>query len=353
MRLLASLAAATALALAVAAPASAATVSSDGTTLRVLAGPGEVNAITISREQPFGGPPTLTVRDVDTPPVPVAPCTPTLDPAAVTCPAATVGRIDTALGDQDDALTVLAPLPVRASGGPGIDVMTGGPLADTITGDAGDDELSGGGGADVIDGGSGDDDADGSSGADTIVMRDRKPDTAACGPGRDHVRAEVLDQLDLTCEVVDYGPAGHRGRLSTRTGGGRFVAVPGQLGTRVDRRILADVLYLVRRYHLRLGDGFAVHGNHEKLGEHPLGLAVDIYPGPGGSWNAVDRLARWAEPRQNHPRPPFRWVGYNGDYNHGRGNHLHLSWMHSPGRPGLPVRSVWTWAVHGAAAADR
>ncbi len=58
-----------------------------------------------------------------------------------------------------------------------------------------------------------------------------------------------------------------------------------------------------------------------------------------------DGAIRWAEPRQNRPRPPFRWVGYDGDYNHGRGNHLHLSWMHSAGRPGRPVRSVWTWAV--------
>jgi hypothetical protein len=118
----------------------------------------------------------------------------------------------------------------------------------------------------------------------------------------------------------------------------------------VDRRILKDVLYLIRRYRVRVGDGYAVNGNHKALGEHPLGLAVDLYPGAGGSWNRVDRLARWAEPRQNRPRPPFRWVGYNGDYNHGRGNHLHLSWMHSPGRGGRPVRSVWTWVVRGAAA---
>jgi hypothetical protein len=112
----------------------------------------------------------------------------------------------------------------------------------------------------------------------------------------------------------------------------------------VDRRILPDVLYLVARYKVQVGDGFALFG-HEPLGEHPLGLAVDLYPGPGGDWDDVDRLARWAEPRQNHPRPPFRWVGYNGDYNHGRGNHLHLSWAHSPGRPGYPVRSVWTFDV--------
>ena len=29
------------------------------------------------------------------------------------------------------------------------------------------------------------------------------------------------------------------------------------------------------------------------------------------------------------PRPPFRWVGYDGDAGHGCGNHLHLSWNHA------------------------
>jgi hypothetical protein len=95
---------------------------------------------------------------------------------------------------------------------------------------------------------------------------------------------------------------------------------------------------------VRVGDGYALRG-HNRSGEHPLGLAVDLYPGPGGSWDQVDRLARWAEPRQNRPRPPFRWVGYRGDKDHGRGDHLHLSWQHTPGRFGRPVRTVWTWQV--------
>lgn len=73
--------------------------------------------------------------------------------------------------------------------------------------------------------------------------------------------------------------------------------------------------------------GYATSG-HEPDGEHPLGLAVDLVPGPGGGWEDVDEVARWAEPRQNRPRPPFRWVGYDGDANHGRGHHLHLSWSH-------------------------
>ena len=80
-----------------------------------------------------------------------------------------------------------------------------------------------------------------------------------------------------------------------------------------------------------------------------------LVPAPGGSWAEVARLARWAEPRQNRPRAPFRWVGWNGDFNHGdprhcrldRGcpAHLHLSWSHSPGVPLHPVRRVWTFEV--------
>jgi hypothetical protein len=35
-------------------------------------------------------------------------------------------------------------------------------------------------------------------------------------------------------------------------------------------------------------------------------------------------------------------VGYEGDANHGRGHHLHLSWSHSMSRPGRPARTVYT-----------
>jgi len=47
------------------------------------------------------------------------------------------------------------------------------------------------------------------------------------------------------------------------------------------------------------------------------------------SWAPITRLALWAEPVQSQPRPPFRWVGYDGDAGHGCGNHLHLSWEHA------------------------
>ena len=94
------------------------------------------------------------------------------------------------------------------------------------------------------------------------------------------------------------------------------------------------------KYKIRITDGYAMEG-HAAAGEHPIGLALDIVPGPGGSWNDIDRLAKWAEPKQSRPRAPFRWVGYNGDANHGRGNHLHLSWRHTPTKRGQPAAVVW------------
>lgn len=108
-----------------------------------------------------------------------------------------------------------------------------------------------------------------------------------------------------------------------------IVGIPGQPGERIDSRLLPNVLWLVARFRVRVTDGYAPSG-HAADGEHPLGLAVDLVPGREGTWDDVDRLARWAEPRQGQPRPPFRWVGYDGDANHGRGHHLHLSWNHAP-----------------------
>jgi hypothetical protein len=346
--------------------AHAATAEVSTGALRITAAPGEYNAITVAPSAT-----ALAVTDAGAPLTAGPGCVP--EGIGVVCTGAT--RVEADLGDGDDAFTLSAPLPAHVSGGEGNDTLAVSAAVATLEGDEGDDTLTAAGGADVLsggpgfdtlaggegddrlDGGTGGDTADGSGGNDSIVLRDLVADTATCGPGRDTVRAEVLDQLDFACERVDYGPPGSVGRLRSITGGGRFVPIPGEVWARVDRRILPDVLYLIRRYHVQVGDGFATTG-HERLGEHPLGLAVDLYPGPGGSWRQVARLAKWAEPRQNHTRPPFRWVGWNGDANHGdpqhcrvsRGcpPHLHLSWAHSPGKRLHPVRRVWVFDVRDA-----
>jgi hypothetical protein len=121
--------------------------------------------------------------------------------------------------------------------------------------------------------------------------------------------------------------------IKVDTSPGKIVPVPGFPGETVDNRILQNLLALVAKYKLKVTDCFSRDPIHKGGGEHPLGLACDLVPGTGGNWDLVDQLAAWAEPSQDHPIPPFRWVGYNGDENHGRGNHLHLSWDHAPAAP--------------------
>ena len=277
---------AVAAALALAGPAGAATVSVEGSTLEVLAAPGETNQLTIRAP---------SVTDLGAPLSAGPGCAAT--PPGATCTPTTGAFIDASDGD------------------------------------------------------------------DTVDVRNGAGDTVWCGRGRDTVVADppteaAADFLDLGCEHVDYGPPGTAGRPARRTGGGRLVEIPGQSWARVDSRILPDVLFFIRRYHVQIWEGFGTIG-HEPFGEHPLGLAVDILPGPGGTWDDVSRLARWAEPRQNHPRAPFRWVGWNGDFNHGHPSvckprlgcapHLHLSWSHSPTPPRHIARTVRVFEVRGAA----
>ena len=131
--------------------------------------------------------------------------------------------------------------------------------------------------------------------------------------------------------------------LCQTTGGGEFVDIPGFPGETIDIRLLEDIEWMVRRYKIFITDGYATSG-HAPNGEHPIGLAIDVIPNTvvGGKWRKIAKLARRAEPVQDQPRPPFRWVGWNGDANHGRGNHLHLSWMHSPTQPRHPAEVVYT-----------
>ncbi len=136
------------------------------------------------------------------------------------------------------------------------------------------------------------------------------------------------------------------------TGGGRFVRVPDFPGEKIDRRLLDDVDYLQERFKIFITDGYSLDPVHSRNGEHPIGLALDIVPdfANGGSWRRITRLANWAEPRQDRPRPPFRWVGYNGDSGHGRGHHLHLSFSHSPTKYDTPARMMQSLKCPGTGA---
>ncbi len=123
-------------------------------------------------------------------------------------------------------------------------------------------------------------------------------------------------------------------------------SVPHEEGDMVDRRIVPDLRWLAANYPIYVTDGYSgplpngehvgCHQCHVRNSDHYNGLAVDLVPLSGtpgkcdASWGPITRLALWAEPFQNKPRPPFRWVGYDGDAGHGCGNHLHLSWEHAP-----------------------
>jgi hypothetical protein len=135
-------------------------------------------------------------------------------------------------------------------------------------------------------------------------------------------------------------------KLCETTGGGKFVKIPGFQGEQIDRRLLTDIEWLLEKYKHKffITDGYSTDPVHSRNGEHPIGLALDIIPDFSRTekWRKVSRLAKWAEPDPDQPRAPFRWVGYNGDVNHGRGNHLHLSWSHSETKPVKPARTVYT-----------
>ena len=130
---------------------------------------------------------------------------------------------------------------------------------------------------------------------------------------------------------------------------GRLVPIPASIaheaGDMVDSRIVPDLRWIAQRWPIYVTDGYSgppPNGEHVGCDEchahgsdHYNGLAVDIVPAEPSStcdshWAAITELALWAEPLQNEPVPPFRWVGYEGDAGHGCGNHLHLSWNHAP-----------------------
>jgi hypothetical protein len=145
---------------------------------------------------------------------------------------------------------------------------------------------------------------------------------------------------------------------------GRIVPIPASIpheeGDMVDRRIVSNLRWIAKRYPIYITDGYSgrlpngehvgCRGCHVKHSDHYNGLAVDIVALRGSSrcdrgWRGITRLARLAEPRQNRPRPPFRWVGYEGDAGHGCGHHLHLSWEHAPARSFQLAEWVEVFAV--------
>jgi hypothetical protein len=143
---------------------------------------------------------------------------------------------------------------------------------------------------------------------------------------------------------ADAGPGTSRTVFAT----GKIVPIPASIpheeGDMVDRRILPDLRWIADRFPIYVTDGYSgplpngeragCNRCHTRHSDHYNGLAVDLVPVGGSNkcdltWQRITKLALWAEPAQNKPRPPFRWVGYDGDAGHGCGHHLHLSWNHA------------------------
>jgi hypothetical protein len=156
----------------------------------------------------------------------------------------------------------------------------------------------------------------------------------------------------------------HLPKTKIKRGDGHFVPVPDEVphaeDAYVDNRIRDDLIWISKRYDIFVGEGFSgrlpngdVIGCHCHVADsdHKVGLGVDIYPvdwdghGCDRSWRPLTKLAHLVEPEQGQPVAPFAWVGYDGDENHGCGDHLHLSWIHdSKYKPGKP--SGWVEAFN-------
>lgn len=141
-------------------------------------------------------------------------------------------------------------------------------------------------------------------------------------------------------------------------------SITGGAAMQCDERIVANVIWLARRFHVLVT---ACSSIHSQAGEHPLGAAVDLVPQPGYTWpkttgalaHAIGWKSRCAASgvTPDCARPPFRFAGYNGFPGHGDpahcnpcggGPHLHLSWLTSasPGQAENQARTTYfppTW----------
>lgn len=226
--------------------ASAFTLQQVGSELRFTAGAGEVNAVTVSLQDPS----TLSISDggaLLTGPAPAG-CT---DEGAgsVTCDRGGRAAVTVLTGDGDDTATVDGTgLATVIDGGDGTDQLFGAAAADDLRGGAGNDLIDGGDGDDRLDGGPGDDQlaagagndsADGGDGADSIagdlgadaldggagdddLAGGAGADTIVGGEGANRIAGD--EDTDLLVggsgpDVIDGGDGGD----TVRGGGGRDI----------------------------------------------------------------------------------------------------------------------------------
>lgn len=201
--------------------------------------------------------------------------------------------------------------------------------------------------------------------ADAVMARAveygfQAPDAPPTGlqPAPDHQLA-AYDGCGGAAPELAGGPIGPVKRLRVPR---RMVALPdwavaaAHRPQRCDARIVANVLYLARRFAIRVT---ACAEIHSLAGEHPLGAAIDAIPADGGWRQTTERAARalgWkpscaaSGTAPACARPPFRFIAYNGYPGHGDpahcpppacAAHLHLSWSTSASQ-GQPEHAART-----------
>jgi Ca2+-binding RTX toxin-like protein len=160
----------------------AATASIETGRVFYLAGPGEVNNLTISL---FGD--SYSLSDPGATITAGPGCT--TSQAMAACPTANIRGITARVDDGADSVENTTLTPSLLTGGDGNDTLTGGPGNDTLRGEKGVDTHSGGDGDDLID------------------SRGDRPDVVTCGIGNDTVMADAVDSVAPDCETIDRGGA--------------------------------------------------------------------------------------------------------------------------------------------------
>jgi hypothetical protein len=178
--------------LALAAPAQAATVSVNGSSVVFAAAPGEANNVRVTF-----GPDNVVIQD-GTAPTPGAGCAAS-EFNGVNCPRTAATTIDLRFGDGNDRMSppssTVTDARFHIDGGTGKDLLWGGGGRDTINGNAGNDSLYGQGGKDTLSGGAGKDRIQGQG-------------TLKGGAGSDFIDALLGDNLSKTLVSKLFGGAG-------------------------------------------------------------------------------------------------------------------------------------------------
>ncbi len=178
------------------AAAPAATLTSDGTTVRYAAAPGEANNVTLSVDS--AGRLKVTANE---PVTASGSCSYDNDFSDGTC-SGTYTSIVVDLGDGVDYLSAIDLTEghikdgaLHAELGPGDDVFKGSSAAEAVNGGDGTDELDARAGNDTIDGGAGDDRLEGDEGGDTVLG----------GDGEDRLEGDPSNKPANAADVIDGG----------------------------------------------------------------------------------------------------------------------------------------------------